>query len=104
MAKLTICVRENETLAIGQRYKVFLRVTHNGRTCYAETGVSVGTSLVKGKVIVNLKYGVVLPQEPGSDILNADLLQLLRKAPMRPECVWLPPILVHQVPRLLKKL
>lgn len=80
MAKLTICVRENETLAIGQRYKVFLRVTHNGRTCYAETGVSVGTSIVKGKVIVNLKYGVVLPQEPGSDILNADLLQLLRKA------------------------
>lgn len=42
--------------------------------------MSIGTSIVKGKVIVNLKYGVVLPQEPGSDILNADLLQLLRKA------------------------
>lgn len=80
MARFSMIWRENRNISLGQRVKIMLRITHLTKVAYIDTGLTVGTSMERGKVVVNLVKGIVTAQEPGYTVLNADLTLMLHRA------------------------
>lgn len=80
MARLSFITREKNGISLGQRAKILLRLTHLQKVAYIDTGLTVGTSMERGKVAVNLVKGIVTAKEPGYSTMNTDLTKMLHRA------------------------
>lgn len=103
MAKLSFVTREKGTLQLGQRIKVLMRLTHCTKVAYIDTGLTVGTSVEKGKVVVNLVRGIVTPREHGYTVMNADLTRMLHRAERTLNGIRNPCLMdIHDVVKILR--